>query len=120
QWIAIPVPQIVDQELWDRAQAQLARNARLSFGNNQKHNHLLRCLLACGACGLAMHGVARLTAAGVVRGTYRCAGKDRVMTARETACPRAQVDGDQLEAAAWTHVRGLLADPDRLLAQFER
>jgi len=120
QWIAIPVPPIIDQGLWDRAQAQLADNARLSFRNNQKHNHLLRCLLACGACGLAMHGVARRTAADVVRSTYRCAGKDRVMTARETACPRAQVDGDQLETAVWTHVRGLLTDPDRLLAQFER
>jgi site-specific DNA recombinase len=49
QWIAIAVPPIIDQELWDRAQAQLARNARLSFRNNQKHNHLLRCLLTCGA-----------------------------------------------------------------------
>ena len=111
------MPPIIDQGLWDRAQAQLADNARLSFRNNQKHDHLLRCLLACG---LAMHGVARRTAADAVRSTYRCAGKDRVMTARETACPRAQVDGDQLETAVWTHVRGLLTDPDRLLAQFER
>ena len=46
-----------------------------------------------------MHGVARVAADGTVRSTYRCAGKDRVMTARETACPRAQVDGVQLEAA---------------------
>ena len=120
QWIAIAVPPIIDQELWDRAQAQLARNAKLSFRNNQKHNHLLRCLLICGACGLAMYGVARVTAAGVVRSTYRCAGKDCVMTARETACPRAQVDGNQLETAVWTHVRALLAGPGQLLAQFER
>ena len=116
QWIAIPVPAIIEPELWDRAQAQLARNAKLSFRNNQKHNHLLRCLLTCGACGLAMHGVARTLAGGVVRTYYRCAGKDRVMTARETACPRAHLDGEQLEAAVWEHVRTLLADPARLLA----
>jgi site-specific DNA recombinase len=67
-----------------------------------------------------MYGVARVTAAGGVRNTYRCAGKDCVMTARETACPRAQVDGNQLETAVWTHVRALLADPEQLLAQFER
>jgi site-specific DNA recombinase len=120
QWIAIPVPPIIDRELRDRAQAQLARNAQLSFRNNRKHNHLLRCLLTCGACGLAMHGVARVVADGTARSTYRCAGKDRVMTARETACPRAQLDGDRLEAAVWSHVRALLADPERLLAQFER
>ncbi len=120
QWIAIPVPAIIEPELWDRAQAQLARNAKLSFRNNQKHNHLLRCLLTCSACGLAMHGVARTLAGGVARTYYRCAGKDRVMTARETACPRASLDGEQLEAAVWEHIGTLLADPARLLAQFER
>ena len=57
QWIAIPVPALVDQETWDRAQAQLARNAALSFRNNTKHSYLLRCLLTCESCGLAMYGV---------------------------------------------------------------
>ena len=32
QWIAIPVPPLVDQETWDRAQAQMARNALVSGG----------------------------------------------------------------------------------------
>ena len=120
QWIAIPVLPIIEQDLWDRAQPQLARNAQLSFRNNQKHNHLLRCLLTCGACGLAMHGVARTLAGGVARNYYRCAGKDRVMTAREIACPRAQLDGERLETAVWEHISTLLMDPAQLLAQFER
>jgi site-specific DNA recombinase len=120
QWIPVPAPAIVDQVLWDRAQTQLARNAQLSFRNNQRHNHLLRCLLTCSACGLAMHGVARTLADGVPRSFYRCSGKDKVMTARETACPRATLDGASIEAVVWAHVRALLADPDRLLAQFER
>jgi len=120
QWIAIPVPAIIEQGLWDRAQAQLARNAKLSFRNNQKHNHLLRCLLTCSACGLAMHGVAKTLAGGVARNYYRCAGKDRVMTARAVACPRAHLDGERLETAVWEHIRALLVDPAQLLAQFER
>jgi site-specific DNA recombinase len=120
QWIAIPVPAIIEQEYWDRAQEQLARNAKLSFRNNQKHNYLLRCLLTCGACGLAMHGVTRILAGGVVRDYYRCSGKDRVLTARETACRRAHVNGEQLETAVWEHIRTLLVDPAQLLAQFER
>src|SRR4051794_23038686 len=57
QWIAIPVPALIDQEAWDRAQAQLARNATLSFRNNAKHDYLLRCLLTCETCGLAMFGI---------------------------------------------------------------
>lgn len=120
QWIAIPVPAIIEQEYWDRAREQLARNTKLSFRNNQKHNHLLRCLLTCGACGLAMHGVTRILASGIARDYYRCSGKDRVMTARETACRRAHVNGVTLEAAVWEHVRSLLLDPAQLLAQFER
>ena len=43
QWIANPGTALVDQETWDRAQAQMARNALVSFRNNKKHNYLLRC-----------------------------------------------------------------------------
>lgn len=97
QWIAIPVPAVIEQGLWDRAQAQLARNAKRSSRNNQKHNHLLRCLLTCSTCGLAMHGVARALAGWMARNYYRCAGKDRLMTARESACPRAHLDAGRRE-----------------------
>jgi site-specific DNA recombinase len=119
EWIAIPVPPLVDQQTWDCAQAQLTRNATLSFRNNTRHDYLLRCLLTCGKCGLAMYGVTRKAAtASGVRQYYRCAGKDCVGTARPIPCPRAQVSADDLERAVWDHVRDLLADPDRLLTQF--
>ena len=119
QWIAIPVPPLIDQDTWDRAQAQLARNAVLSFRNNRKHNYLLRCLLTCGECGLAMYGITRKAADGREFGYYRCAGKDCVSTARSSPCPRAQVKADDLEKTVWDHVVGLLSDPDRLFAQFQ-
>ncbi len=83
----------------------------MSFRNNQKHDHLLHCPLTCGACGLAMHGVARTLAGGVARNDDRCAGKDRVLTARESACPHAHLDGEQLETTVWEHIRALLVDP---------
>ena len=44
QWIAIPVPALVEQETWDRAQVQIARNAALSFRNNTRH------VICCAAC----------------------------------------------------------------------
>jgi site-specific DNA recombinase len=121
QWIAIRVPALVDADTWDRAQAQLARNAALSFRNNSKYNYLLRCLLTCGHCGLAMFG--RTYAATSIqsqRTFYMCHGKDCIMTARPTACPSRNVKAEEIEAAVWQHVRGLLADPQRLFAQFDR
>jgi site-specific DNA recombinase len=36
EWIAVPVPALIAQATYDRAQAQLARNARLSFRPNTK------------------------------------------------------------------------------------
>src|SRR3954453_17216437 len=86
QWIAISVPALVDQEMWDRAQAQLARNAALSFRNNARHSYLLRCLLTCEVCGLAMYGVTRpATATKPERQYDQCRGKDCVLSARTAA-----------------------------------
>ncbi len=121
EWIAIPVPALVDQGTWDRAQAQLARNAQLSFRRNTKYNYLLRCLLTCGTCGLAMFGrTYKATAAQPERRAYSCHGKDCILSARASACPSRNVRAEELERAVWDHVVALLGDPAQLLAQFER
>jgi site-specific DNA recombinase len=120
QWIPIPVPALVEQDTWDRAQAQLTRNAALSFRNNARHSYLLRCLLTCEICGLAMYGVTRpATARKPERQYYECHGKDCVLSARTAACPSRHVRAEEIEPVVWDHVAGLLADPDRLLAQFD-
>jgi site-specific DNA recombinase len=120
QWIAIPVPMLVDAETWERARAQLARNAVLSFRNNSKHNYLLRCLLTCEACGLAMYGITRpATVRQPERQYYECRGKDCILSARTTVCPSRSVKAAEIEAAVWGHVAALLAEPERLLAQFD-
>ncbi len=117
QWIPIAVPALVDRATAERATAQLARNAALASRNSKRHDYLLRCLLTCGGCGLAMAGTTKLTPRGVRR-YYRCGGKDCVRTGRAQPCLRANVDGEALEQAVWGHVHDLLADPDRLVAQF--
>ena len=120
EWIPIPVPAIVDQALFDQAQDQLARNARLSFRHNTKHTYLLRCLLTCATCGLSMFGALyKATRSQPERRYYECAGKEPIYSAREHRCPRRAVRAAELEAAVWEHVRRLLEDPARLLAQFE-
>ena len=118
QWIPIAVPPLIDRATAERAAAQLARNAALASRNSKKRDYLLRCLLTCGGCGLAMHGTTRPTPGGERR-YYRCGGRDCVRTGRARPCPRACVDGEALERAVCGHVRDLLADPDRLIAQFQ-
>src|SRR5262249_54520980 len=118
EWIAIPVPAIIDEQTHQQAAAQLARNAALSCRNNKRNDYLLRCLLTCRTCGLAMFGVTNRARGGRPEHRYyQCHGKEGVY--RDCHCPRRCVRADELEAAVWRHVKGLLDDPAALLAQFE-
>ena len=64
EWIPIPVPAIIDAVTYQDASEQLARNSALSFRNNTRNDYLLRCLLTCRTCGLAMCGVTSSGAGG--------------------------------------------------------
>src|SRR4051812_6092482 len=120
EWVAIPVPAIIDEGTQQQAAAQLARNSALSFRNNARNDYLLRCLLSCGTCGLAMFGVTLRDGAGQPQYRYyKCHGKDCVARDRDRPCPRRPVKADELEAAVWKHVEQLLNDPETLLNQFE-
>jgi site-specific DNA recombinase len=87
EWIPIPVAPLIDQEPHRLAKAQLERNAKLSFRNNKKYSYLLRCLLSCQRCGLAMFGVTyKATERQPERRYYQCHGKDPILSAREHKC----------------------------------
>ena len=94
------MPAIVDTETWDRAQAQLARNTALSFRNNPKHNYMLRCLMTCASCGLAMFGRTHVARGRQPERRYdQCHGKDCIMSARPAACPSRNVKAEEIETA---------------------
>jgi site-specific DNA recombinase len=120
EWIPIPVPAIVDADTHRRAEDQLARNAMLSFRHNQRYTYLLRCLLTCRTCGLAMHGVThQATARQDERRYYKCRGKDCIASGRLQPCPQRMAKVAQLDAQVWDHMKQLLSDPERLLDRFE-
>ena len=121
EWIPISVPPIVDEETRRLAQAQLERNARLSFRNNKKYSYLLRCLLSCESCDLAMFGVTyKATERQPERRYYQCHGKDPILSAREHKCTQRPAKAHELEETVWEHVKELMRDPERLLTQFEQ
>ena len=103
------------------ASEQLARNSALSFRNNTRNDYLLRCLLTCRTCGLAMCGVttqrgrraAPAPLLHVPRQGHPRPGPRRAAARR----PRPRVE--ELDAAVWDHVKRLLDDPATLAAQFE-
>jgi site-specific DNA recombinase len=120
EWIPIPVPAIVDAITYQDASDQLARNSALSFRNNTRNDYLLRCLLTCRTCGLAMCGVTTSGARGRRQHRYyMCHGKGTLARDRAHPCPQPRPRAEELDAAVWGHVERLLDDPSTLAAQFE-
>ncbi|MFQ5796660.1 MAG: recombinase family protein [Candidatus Bipolaricaulia bacterium] len=86
EWIPIPVPALVTQEVFGQVQEKLAHNQQGAARNNKRHDYLLRALVSCGACKLS--AIARTTAAGYAY--YVCRGHtDALRAAQGKRCTAA-------------------------------
>ena len=110
QWVTLPVPIIVDPDLWHHVQEQLQMNKRFAPRNNQKHHYLLRSLLTCGVCGRTLVG--RTSGD---RKTYACAfgGVNR---APDVPPHRCIICTDEIEPLVWQALTDLLSHPARLVS----
>jgi site-specific DNA recombinase len=111
EWIAVPVPPIIDPETWERAQAQLRQNQERAQRQTTPRRYLLRSLLVCGRCGRRMVG--SWSAPG---GRYICAL--RYPRHVPGACPGRSLSALAIEQMVWAHVQALLADPEVLRQQY--
>jgi site-specific DNA recombinase len=124
EWIMVPVPAVVDPEVFEAVQAQLEENRRRSRQGARGERFLLQGLIVCQQCGYAYYGKAISLAAGKGRrrdyAYYRCCGSDAYRFGGQRLCSNPQVRTDRLDAAVWREVEGLLGDPRRLAAEYER
>jgi site-specific DNA recombinase len=112
EWILVPVPIIIDPELWQVAQEQLARNRQRATRNNTSHEYLLRGLVVCGQCGRRMIG--SWNKAG---GRYVCAARYPCFAPEH--CDGRSVMAPALETQVWDYVSHLLAAPELLHTRYE-
>ena len=75
EWTGIPVPALVDEETFDRAQQRLADNKRFA-SRNTKVPSLLQGIAACASCGYGYYRTTTTTTAGNKIYYYRCLGSD--------------------------------------------
>jgi len=108
EWIEISVPQLVTEDVWQRAQERLAMNQKFAPRNNKRHFYLLRGLLVCGICGRTLVG---RTSNGCVY--YYCTnrGKHRHPDVPPHAC---SIAGRIIEPLVWEAVCELLRNPNLL------
>lgn len=116
EWIAIPVPALIDQQTWELAQEQLQINRERAGRNNHKHDYLLRSLLVCGHCQVRLTGRAGSHLKPQIR--YSCPRKSSLRAPLDP-CPGRSVSGAMVEELVWQSVKQLLRDPQLLLEQYQ-
>ena len=123
-WIEIPVPQVIDDKTWERAQ-KLKKQRSIKAKRNTKVLYLLQHLLKCGECGRNFHTRASWTTTSVRNGKaytyelttprryYMCNGTQSLrLRCRE----RPYIRAEQLEEPIWSEVKRILQNPDLIVA----
>ncbi len=124
QWISIAVPALVDKDMFETVQEQLAENKKRAHESKRGASYLLQGLLVCQKCGYGYYGkpVSRSSAKGKKRtyAYYRCIGSDAYRFGGHRICDNKQVRSDLLEDAVWQDICQLLKEPQRVEAEFKR
>ena len=127
EWVEVPFPRIVDDEIWE--QAQEAKKRRLTrSGRNTKIFYLLQHLVRCAECGLLMGCRANRRQTSSRNGKvfryeldtpnryYCCYG---MMTQGVRCRERPYIRAERLEALVWGEVKKVLENPDMIVASIE-
>jgi site-specific DNA recombinase len=117
EWIAISVPAIVTQEVFDLVQEKLSKNIQSARRNNKRYDYLLRALVSCGRC--------RLSASGrTVTGDYRyylCRGRyDTLRSAKGERCQARYIPAQQLDDLVWQDLCAVVTEPDQMAEALKR
>jgi site-specific DNA recombinase len=117
EWIPIPVPAIVTEEVFERVQEKLSQNQQAASRNNKRHHYLLRGRVSCGHC--------RLSARGRTLNSkyhyYVCHGRiSPLHTFREQPCTARYAPAAQLDELVWQDLCQVLTDPEVIAHALER
>jgi site-specific DNA recombinase len=106
-WITVPVPVIVSEDIFGQVQAKLDVNQQGAL-RNTRHEYLLRALVSCGACRLSCS--VRQTGAGYRY--YLCHGRtDPLRVTQGQRCTARYIPAGQLDELVWADLCALLTDP---------
>ena len=119
EWTEIPVPALVDAEMFERVQARLTDNKRFAARNSTIPASLLQGMAACTGCGYAYYRTSTRTTARKIY-YYRCLGSDNYRYEGGRVCANPPVRADYLDTVVWDHITRLLADPALIRAEITK
>lgn len=118
-------PQVIGDDLWDRAQTARARSARAKRGRpSERHTNLFSGLLRCGLCDKTLYLSGRAARGGAY---LKCRSAAQGGCAHDTGYSTADIDdavllrlSDPLIAGPSDFYSGASAEADRMAAEAER
>jgi site-specific DNA recombinase len=117
EWIAIPVPAIVDSETFRLAQQRLDQNKQMARRNNTAHDYLLRGLVSCAQCQLSCTG--RMVHPGYAY--YLCRGRtDALRAAKGARCMARYAPAQALDELVWQDLCQIVTDPALVTYELQR
>ena len=121
--IPISVPPIVDADLFETVQEQLAESRIRVRQHRGGAKYLLQGLLVCRKCGYAFCGTHKRFHQPQRKQHYyyyRCTRTDAWRLNGERRCDTRMIPVEQLDAAVWDEVGRILADPARMIQEYQR
>ena len=126
-WIEVPIPQLVDEETWERAQ-DLKKQRKVRSKRNTKAFYLLQHLVRCTECGRLF--ASRSSYRTYVKRNGRRHRQDRVTPQRHYHCYGMLSDGlrcrkpamiraERLEELVWSQVKSMIQHPELIVAGIE-
>lgn len=120
EWLTVPVPAIVAEDIFEAARQQLARNLQLSSRNCQGKVYLLQGLVVCKLCDFGFYGRTMRRPDKPSLSYYRCGGSDGHRLGGKPVCRNHGVRVDLLDDYVWKSVCSILQDPDQVMNEWTR
>jgi site-specific DNA recombinase len=115
--MAVPVPAVLSEEIFEAAQQRLDRNVQLARRNNTTYEYLLRGLVSCGQCRLTCSG--RTLSPGYHYSF--CRGRtDSLPLAQGERCTARYAPARALDELVWQDLCRVLTEPALITHELER
>jgi site-specific DNA recombinase len=118
EWIAVPVPALVSEEVFALAQEQMESNKRHAPRRTIEPT-LLQGMLVCRHCGYALYRTSTRTTKRRIH-YYRCLGSDGYRRLKGPVCTNRPIRQDYLDSFVWSEIIRLLDDPELIQAEIDR
>src|SRR5712671_4424653 len=118
EWIEIPVPALVSEDSFARAQELLQEN-KLRSRRRTITPSVVQGLVSCQKCGYAFSRTSTYTSARKLH-YYKCIGSDSWRKLSGPVCDNRMVRQDLLDQIVWTEVVRLLEDPTLIQQELDR